>query len=90
MSGHEAGGHAIGKGYCMAKRERTSGRPPVLKQIRSSSERQQEIAMRAYELYAAHGYRQGHDLDDWLEAEREIDRAAYSLPLFRLYRISIS
>jgi hypothetical protein len=60
----------------MAKRERTSGRPPVLKQIRSSSERQQEIAMRAYELYAAHGYRQGHDLDDWLEAEREIDRAA--------------
>jgi hypothetical protein len=59
----------------MAKRERTSGPPPVSKQIRLSSERQQEIAMRAYELYAAHGYRQGHDLDDWLEAEREIDRA---------------
>jgi hypothetical protein len=59
----------------MAKRERTSGQPPVSKQIRLSSERQQEIAMRAYELYAAHGYRQGHDLDDWLEAEREIDRA---------------
>jgi len=60
----------------MAKRERTSGQPSVSKQIRSSSERQQEIAMRAYALYAAHGYRQGHDLDDWLEAERAIDRAA--------------
>ncbi|MDF0675097.1 MAG: DUF2934 domain-containing protein [Nitrospira sp.] len=31
--------------------------------------------MRAYELCTARGYRQGYDLDDWLDAEREIDRA---------------
>lgn len=30
------------------------------------------IAQRAYELHATRGYRQGHALDDWLEAEREI------------------
>ena len=30
------------------------------------------IAKRSYEFYAAGGYREGHALDDWLEAEREI------------------
>ncbi|MBH0179785.1 MAG: DUF2934 domain-containing protein [Nitrospira sp.] len=33
---------------------------------------QAHIADRAYALYAERGYRQGHALDDWLEAEREI------------------
>jgi hypothetical protein len=28
--------------------------------------------MRAYELHVERGSRDGHDLDDWLEAEREI------------------
>lgn len=31
-----------------------------------------EIAIRAYELYAARGGDHGHDWDDWLEAEREL------------------
>jgi hypothetical protein len=30
------------------------------------------VARRAYELYAARGYEDGHDLEDWLTAEREI------------------
>lgn len=30
------------------------------------------IAKRAYELHRERGYRHGHALDDWLEAEREI------------------
>ena len=30
------------------------------------------ITQRAYELHAERGYREGHALDDWLEAEREI------------------
>lgn len=60
----------------MAKHERKSGRSPVSKRVESSSERRQQVATRAYELYAARGYRQGHEIDDWLEAEREIDRAA--------------
>ncbi len=60
----------------MAKHERRSGQSSISKQVHSLSERRQQIAKRAYELYAARGYRPGYDLDDWLEAEREIDRAA--------------
>lgn len=60
----------------MAKQEKRSGQPPVSKQVRSLSEHRQQIAKRAYELYAARGYRPGYELDDWLEAEREINRAA--------------
>lgn len=33
---------------------------------------QTRISVRAYELYAERGYRQGYALADWLEAEREI------------------
>lgn len=33
---------------------------------------QEEIAQRAYALYEARGREDGHDLDDWLEAEREL------------------
>lgn len=41
-----------------------------------SAEQQQQIAWRAYDLYVARGYQQGHDLDDWLDAERDITDAA--------------
>ena len=30
------------------------------------------IAKRAYELYARRGQEHGHDMEDWLEAERQI------------------
>src|SRR5437773_745171 len=30
------------------------------------------IARRAYELYSARGCEDGHDVDDWLNAEREL------------------
>lgn len=33
-----------------------------------------EIERRAYELYEARGRADGHDWDDWLEAERELSR----------------
>jgi HSP20 family molecular chaperone IbpA len=35
------------------------------------------IAKRAYELYAASGFANGHDLDNWLKAEREIVKRAF-------------
>jgi Protein of unknown function (DUF2934) len=35
---------------------------------------QTEIRQRAYEIYEAHGRRDGHAFDDWLQAEREITR----------------
>ena len=31
-----------------------------------------DIAARAYELYLEHGAQPGHDIDHWLEAEREL------------------
>ena len=31
----------------------------------------QAIAMRAHQVFVAHGGRDGHDLQDWLAAERE-------------------
>jgi Protein of unknown function (DUF2934) len=33
---------------------------------------QESIAVRAYEIYLARGAGSGRDLDDWLEAEREL------------------
>jgi hypothetical protein len=33
---------------------------------------EQQIQQRAYELYEQRGRTDGHDLDDWLQAEREI------------------
>ncbi len=35
----------------------------------------ERIAVRAYEFYQARGCRDGHDVDDWLEAEQVILRA---------------
>ena len=34
---------------------------------------QSEIARRAYEIYLARGYAPGCELDDWLQAERELN-----------------
>jgi Protein of unknown function (DUF2934) len=33
---------------------------------------ERDIAIRAYQLYELRGGQPGHDLDDWLQAEREI------------------
>jgi hypothetical protein len=38
------------------------------------------IAARAFELFLARGAQHGHDLDDWLQAEREFAQAATSQP----------
>ena len=36
------------------------------------STREQEIRNRAYEIYLQRGAQPGHDLEDWLQAEREL------------------
>jgi hypothetical protein len=44
---------------------------------RGSGERsspQQEIEVRAYEIYLQRGCEDGHDIDDWLQAENELKR----------------
>jgi len=38
-----------------------------------SQERLEKIRQRAYELYEARGREEGHDFDDWLQAEIEIE-----------------
>ena len=37
---------------------------------------QEEIRLRAYEIYIERGLRSGNELDDWLRAERELQRVA--------------
>jgi len=36
------------------------------------AEVEEQIRQRAYELYEARGKRDGHDLEDWLQAETEV------------------
>jgi hypothetical protein len=38
---------------------------------------QDEIRRRAYELYLERGEQPGCDLDDWLQAERELQRGEF-------------
>ncbi len=40
----------------------------------SSSDLQEQIRRRAYELYEERGKDGGHDLADWLQAESEVTR----------------
>jgi Protein of unknown function (DUF2934) len=39
-----------------------------------SSARTEEIRRRAYEIYLERGKQSGHDVDDWLQAEQELER----------------
>ncbi len=41
---------------------------------KSTSEVQEKIRRRAYELYEERGRDDGHDLEDWLQAESEVNR----------------
>ena len=40
---------------------------------RSANVTEDDIAHRAYELYLARGREDGQDVDDWLQAERELN-----------------
>jgi hypothetical protein len=41
-----------------------------------AAEREARIAVAAFYLAEARGFEPGHELDDWLQAERQIDAAA--------------
>ena len=45
--------------------------PPALEEIHPNRD---ELARRAYQLYQARGGEPGHELEDWLQAEREINK----------------
>jgi hypothetical protein len=44
----------------------------------ASAVSQGDIARRAFELYCDRGRQDGHDVDDWLNAERELRDASSS------------
>jgi hypothetical protein len=44
--------------------------------------RHQKIQEAAYFLAEKRGFAPGHELDDWLEAEREIDAASVPFPSY--------
>jgi hypothetical protein len=41
---------------------------------------QQQVAVRAYEIYERRGRAEGYDVEDWLTAEREISMQRASPP----------
>jgi hypothetical protein len=48
-------------------------RDELTRHPRTDSERESLIADAAYRIAARRGFSAGHELDDWLEAERKID-----------------
>ena len=45
---------------------------PISGRTAAEADREEQIRERAYELYVARGGEDGHDMEDWLEAEAEI------------------
>jgi len=46
--------------------------PTAAQTTESTVKLQEEVRRRAYEIYEQSGRGEGHDLDDWLQAESEI------------------
>jgi DUF2934 family protein len=47
--------------------------------VQSADEIQDQIRQRAYELYEERGKEDGHELDDWLQAESEVTGKAKAM-----------
>jgi hypothetical protein len=57
------------------KRTKTISKTVAPKRIERGEDelsRNDRVAARAYELFAARGYEHGHDVEDWLAAEAQI------------------
>jgi hypothetical protein len=53
-----------------------SGMPPQPPGTGPAEPTTEEIAQRAYEIYQARGGTEGQDIEDWLQAERELTRGS--------------
>ena len=52
--------------------------PDTISEVqRDNLTRDEEIRIRAYEIFLERGEQEGNDLDDWLQAEREIERRLF-------------
>ena len=56
----------------------TSTRAETREVSAGNSALDEEIRRRAYEIYLQRGEQPGRDLDDWLQAERELERGVLS------------
>ena len=61
-----------------AREEKQPNRSPVITE--------DVIAQRAYALYLARGGEDGHDVEDWLRAERELQEPKNARPHIRVVR----
>ena len=60
-----------------SKSDASPGGPGVMpRNVSIAPEQAEQIAERAYELARRRGFTPGHELDDWLQAEREIEAGA--------------
>ncbi len=60
-------------------RKQTTPVPPAAHETAATAIATGAIAQRAYALFLARGGKHGHDLDDWLRAERELKEAPASV-----------
>ena len=58
----------------IAEPQATSNQPETGEVSVRNSARDEEIRRRAYEIYLERGQQPGRALDDWLQAERELER----------------
>ncbi len=58
----------------MLRISRGSGSAAAIPQDKQGGDSQKQIAERAYELYEQYGHQDGHTKQDWLQAEREIQK----------------
>lgn len=67
------GGHARTKeNFPAMKAQRKSSTSLLTNETGSMPDVQEQIRLRAYELFEQRGRAEGHDLEDWLQAEAEI------------------
>jgi hypothetical protein len=55
---------------------KTSNRKNVMAVPEPSRSRHDDIARRAFEIFLSRGGSHGHDMDDWLKAELEVNARA--------------
>jgi DUF2934 family protein len=61
-----------------ASKETAADSPSQTLQNPSESIAVHDVARRAYDLYLARGREHGHDVQDWLQAERELQHTPLS------------
>ena len=57
---------------------KAASKPGQPSKARASALTDEEISQRAYELYQQRGAEPGNDMDDWLQAERELQKTKHS------------